>query len=144
MKDPEREKFLSSLKPIGKKSALEALNFMLIDPKYISSSRRHFYLSYFVQEKITEVIIVDTQKLRQFEIIRRTGRKDNEVVPHSRITEDFLDILIKAKQNSDRNSFFDYQRNQLLLFADGKTGKAAEKILRQMGLRIIFFNGALS
>jgi hypothetical protein len=133
MKDLEREKILGGLKSFDKVAGIQALNFMLSDHKYISSSRRNLCLKYFVDKQITELIVVDREKLKELEMIRRTGRKENEVIPHSRVTEDFLDVLITAKQDSEKDNFFIYKRNQLLLFADEKSRKPIEKVLRQWG-----------
>lgn len=143
MKDLDREKILGGLKSFDKVGGIQALNFMLSDHKYISSSRRHLCLKYFVDKQITEVIVVDREKLKELEMIRRTGRKENEVIPHSRVTEDFLDVLITARQDSKKDSFFSYKRNQLLFFADEKSRKPVEKVLRQMGLKIVDFRGIL-
>lgn len=143
MKDLDREKILGGLKSFDAVGGIQALNCMLSDHKYISSSRRHLCLKYFVDKQITEVIIVDREKLKELEMIRRTGGNENEVIPHSLVTEDFLDILITAKQDSKKDNFFTYKRNQFLLFTDEKSRKPVEKVLRQMGLKIIDFRGIL-
>jgi hypothetical protein len=140
----DRDKVLKGLKYIGKKTGIDGLNFMLTEHKFISSSRRNFYLQYFVLEKITDIIIVDKDKLKELEKVRRTGREQVEVIPHSRVTEDFLDVLITSMQKSKRDNFFDYERNQLFLIADEKCRKPVEKVLRQMGLKIIYFRGILN
>ena len=143
MKHLDPKEALKQLPSFDKTAGIQALNFMLADHKYISSSRRNLCLKYFIGKQISEVIIVDTEKLKELEMIRRTGRKENEVIPHSRVTEDFLDVLITSKQNSKKDNFFTYQRNQLLLFSDEKSRKPVEKVLRQMGLKIIDFRGPL-
>lgn len=139
----DRDKVLQSLKSISPKGGVQALNYMLTDHKYVSSSRRNYYLQYFIQEKISEVIIADREKLKELEKIRRTGREQVEIIPHSRVTEDFLDVLIAAMQKSKHDNFFDYERNQLFLIAEQKCWKPVEKVLKQMGLRVSYFNGLL-
>ncbi len=138
----DRDKVLKSLKPIFR--GCKELNYMLTQPKTVSSSRRNFYLQYFIQEQISSIIIVDREKLKELEKVRRTGREQVEVIPHSRVTEDFLDVLITSMQKSKLDNFFDYERSHLFLIAYEKYRKPVEKVLRQMGLKIVYFRGILS
>lgn len=56
MKDlSERDKVIHTLKNISDRGGIEALNYLLKEPNFISESRRNYCLQFIIQEKITSV-----------------------------------------------------------------------------------------
>jgi hypothetical protein len=141
MKDlSERDKIIQGLKNISDRGGIEALNFLLKQPDFISDSRRSYCLQFIIQEKITSVTIVDRTRLELMERRKWTVGKEQNAIPHAPNHEDFFNQLFKAKKNSKQVNFFAYEKSQLVLVAEEKSRKPMERILRGIGLKITYFS----
>ena len=141
MKDlSERDKLIQSLKNISDKGGVDALNYILKQPDFISDNRRNYCFQFFVQEKITSVTIVDKTKLEKIERSLINRNIEQASIPHAPNHWDFLNQIIQTKKNSKQDNFFAYEKKQLIVVAEGKCRKPMEKILRGMGLKIIYLS----
>jgi hypothetical protein len=139
MKDlSERDKVIHTLKNISDRGGIEALNYLLIEPNFISDSRRNYCLQFIIQEKITSVTIIDRTKLELKERKKQMGGKEQNEIPHAPNHEEFFNQLFIAKGNSKQVNFFAYENSQLVLVAEEKCRKPMERIMRGMGLKIVY------
>lgn len=136
----DRDKFLQRLPTFSDVGGFKALSYLLTQPKYINDSHRNSYLRFFIYREIISVVFIDKQKLKELEKKRIAHKK---IIPRIRVKKDFLDKLIMKMQDSKKDNFFSYVNNQLFLISDKKSRKPAEKILKQMGLKIIYFRGSV-
>jgi hypothetical protein len=140
MKDlSERDRLVQSLKNISDKVGIEALNYLIQQPQYTSDSRRNYCLQFIIQEKITSVTIVDRAKLEQIENSKGMGDKEQNAIPHAPNHEGFFNQLFMAMESSKQVNFFFYEKSQLVLVAEEKSRKPMERILREIGLKVIYF-----
>lgn len=126
------------LKDISIAGGVAALNIILSGCENLSSSRRNYYLRFFIQEKIDSILIIDTKNL--IDVIQEIEVKfGKDKPPHQPGKDQFLKSVVETYHRAKGKNVFGFATNQLFLISNNEGQQLAEKLLGQMGLLISYY-----